>query len=133
MAKTVAELREENLNLQKEIVRLETSLEFNQNNMKSLESRCSDQQEQILKLQDALVAREAPEAYEARREDESSSVETDEKFLEKLEQDKKLAVVNRDLLDKITDPSFKSAEDMMDLLAGGEVPEFLPVHKNDEG
>ena len=132
MAKTVAQWREEVHNLEKANVRLETSLSMNQESMARLEKRCSDQHEQILRLQDALVAREAPDAYADRKVDEAEPELTDAQ-IEAAKKDRELARVNRQMLDRITDDHyFSSPDDMIEQLTQGVVPEFERTHQNDE-
>jgi hypothetical protein len=130
--KTKEELKEEIFKLEKEIVRLEVSLEKTQEARESLEKLCSDQQDQILRLQDALVAREAPDAYADRKEDEALPDPTPEEVAA-AKRDRELADANRRLLDKMgEDHYFESADDMIDILTRGAVPVFERLHQNDE-
>jgi len=132
MAKSVAQWREEVHRLEKENIRLGTSLTMNQENMVRLEQRCSEQQSQIIRLQDALVAREAPDAYADRKVDEGEPELTDDQ-IEAARKDRALAKANREMLDRITDDHyFNSADDMIEILTKGVVPSFEPLHENDE-
>jgi len=132
MAKSVAQWREEVHELEKQIIRLEVSLEKNQERMVDLEKRCGELQEQILRLQDALVAREAPDAYADRKEDEALPDPTPDE-LDKIKKNQELAKVNREVLDRITDDHyFDDADHMMELLTQGAVPEFERRHQNNE-
>jgi predicted nuclease with TOPRIM domain len=133
MAKSVAQWREENLALQKEVVRLETSLSCNQERMSDLEKRCSDLHEQVIRLQDALVAKESPDVYADRKEDEDLPALTPEEE-QRLKRDSLVAEANGQLLQKMgQDSYFSNAQDMMEILTGGDVPEFESLHGNDEG
>jgi len=132
MAKTVNQWREENLSLQMEVVRLETSLKLNQERMADYEKRCADYQEQVLRLQDALVARESPDAYADRKNVEDAAEYTEEQQ-EGIQHQKDVAVMNRRLLDGMAEPIFTDADDMIEmLLRGGGPPEFSALRESDE-
>ena len=81
-AKTKEQLKDEIVELQKEVVRLEVSIEHNQKHVEHLEKINSDQHEQIMRLQDALVAREAPDAWADRKEDENGAELSEEERAE---------------------------------------------------
>ena len=131
-AKTKDQLKEEIFELEKEKVRLATSLSLNQERIEDLEKRVADQQEQILRLQDALVAREAPDAYADRKVDEALPEATPEEIAA-AKKDMELAKANRELLDTMTkDHYFDSADDMIDILTRGAAPVFERLHQNDE-
>jgi hypothetical protein len=123
--------QKELLDLTIEKVRLETQLLVKVELIETLQKRCDDQQRQIERLQDALVAREAPDAYADRKVDEAV-VEESEEDLAREKRRQALALANRQVLDGMTAPTFKDADDMIAMLTGHSAPEMLRTHQNDE-
>ena len=89
---------------------------------------------QVLKLQEALYAKESPVAYQQMKMDEATAEAPNHGLPEEeVERRMKEAEITRKYVNSLEDPMFKDAEDMVARLTqnvGAPVPES--VHGNDE-
>lgn len=126
---------------------LKANLEAANERKKELQAQVESLQDQVYRLQDALVAKEAPLAYRDRRDSEEEAggpvrSTADQKLL------REKAMVNRRLLDQIESPTFQDGDDFIRSMTGVDADELLdklmgpgvtgtptpaPIHGHEEG
>jgi hypothetical protein len=109
--------------------------------VENLELRLTDRSQEnkdlrnmLSRAQDALIAKEAPEAYRDQKieEYEANHEMTDEEK-EQQRKDRLRAETNATYLENIEQPLFKSADDMIDILTRTDsAPEAASLHNNGE-
>lgn len=85
---------------------------------KALHSQIAFLTEHLRKTQDALVAKEAPEAYRDQRDAEAAAVPISPEELEKREKMRKQMELDRKYLEHLEGPLFYDADDMQATLLG---------------
>lgn len=107
----------------------------------TLELRLSDSREESKELrgmlsraQDALIAKEAPEAYRDQKAAEwEADHEPTEEEKEELKRRRIIANIHAQHLDNLEGPLFKNAEDMIAILSHVEgTPQSASLHNNSE-
>jgi hypothetical protein len=84
---------------------------------------------QVDRLQEALVATTAPRAYEDRRVEQTSSPVD----VEELKKRRREAEINAELLYGMEQPTFKDADDMIEMLTGSaDFGKSTSLHSNNE-
>lgn len=125
-----SEEQQEYLSLYAENVQLKAKLESATERVEDCKAQIEKLEAQVERLQDALVSKEAPQAYSDRATAEEEVSLTPEQRAE-LERTHRIAVMNRHLLDEMESPLFRDADDMMSMLGGGMQPP-TSMHGNDE-
>jgi chromosome segregation ATPase len=121
---------EEFIDLLKEKAKLEAKLEVYDERLNDYRSQIVSLEKQVTNLQNALVSKEAPNAYQDAKETEEILTE-DQK--EEIKKQKRAAEINRELLDNMEAPLFVDADDMFELLTTTSgAPEADSVHDNQE-
>jgi hypothetical protein len=121
--------------LELEKVRLETSLELLTRQLEEKNAELVQLRDALTRAQDALVAKESPEAYRDRRnaEYDAQDIPMTPEQRAAGRRRRKLAEMNGRLLNEMEEPMFKDAEDMIDILTRHQSPpEHGSLHGNDE-
>lgn len=128
--KEIALLKKENENLAAQLAALTLRCE-------DLVADKKDLRDQVGRLQEALVAKESPDAYRDQKLAEEDAQNVDTRTPEELEYEKKLAEANRDLLINMESDLWTGPEEMMDSLAStvlkGKLAETFPETSHGDG
>ena len=114
------------------IAKLELKVEMLEAQLKDKKQELIEANETIRRTQDALVAKEAPEAYRDYMAAKAESSITPED-LENKHKQRELALMNGRLLHEMEQPMFRDAEEMMDILSKPlGIPTFRSLHGDNE-
>ena len=116
--KEIALLKKENENLTAQLAALTLRC-------KDLAADKQNLQEQVGRLQDALVAKESPRAYIDQKIAEEDVENVDTRLPEQVAHERRVAEANRDLLINMESDLFGSAEEMQDMLASQVLKDHL--------
>lgn len=119
----------ETIKLLTEKVTAEAKLAAAREALESKDKEIARLQEQVEKLQDALVSTTSPKAYDDRRAD-IATVPVDQEQTKKRRRE---AEINAELLARMEQPTFKDADDMIAMLTGSvDFGKSESVHGNSE-
>ena len=116
--KEIALLKQENENLTAQLAALTLRCE-------DLTADKKDLREQVGRLQEALVAKESPDAYRDQKLAEEEAQTEDTRTPEEKAYEKKLAEANRDLLIGMESDLFKDAQELQESLASQVLKDHL--------
>lgn len=98
--------------------------------VKAAQEEISRLRAQVDRLQEALVATTAPRAYEDRRIEQSTPLPVD---TEESKRKRREAEINAELLYRMEQPTFKDANDMIEMLTGSaDFGKTESLHGNSE-
>ena len=102
--------------------------------LKAMHSQVEFLQEQLRKTQDALIAKEAPEAYQDQKAAEIAARPVPPEQLAQRDKMKQQMALDKRWLEELEQPLFKDADDMQSMLLGilNKPAESRSVHDNSE-
>lgn len=111
--------------LVEENIRLKVKVEYAEDQLEQYKQRVSSLEEQVARLQDALIAKEAPQAYRDARADREPERELTPEEQKAMERRYKQGLANRRLLELIEDDTFPSVDHMVRSFTGVSAEELL--------
>lgn len=125
----------DNKELVTELIKAKTEVEMLNKMLASKDEDLDNLRTQLYRTQEALIAKEAPEAYFDQKAAEKDAIPPTPEELEKRDKARHQAELDQKLLEDIEGPLFKSAEEMQDLLmrpSMGDIDNTKPLHPGGE-